>query len=145
MKKKDIKEKKSLDDFTKDLDYFEEEVKREVDKRLSSMLGFLDENQIVTFDPKVGIIFLGPERIDESRAMNLKSESEFVLQSQLWKVFNETIRHQAYEIMFLKSTSFDDMRSGKMLLYLLDLQRKILNIFRSYKSKSDTKGLPGVV
>ena len=109
------------------------DIEKAVNERLSAILGVLDENRIVTFDPKVGILFLGKDRIDVSRAQNLKAESEMFLQSELWKVFNETIRHHAYETMFIKSTSFEDMKSGKMLLYLLDVQRKIMEIFKAYR------------
>ena len=113
-----------------------ENIEEAVRKRLSELLGFIDERHIVSCNPKTGVIFIGSERIDEGRAQNLKSESEFMLKSDLWKVLNETIRHQAYETMFTKSTSFEDMKSGKMMLYLLDVQKKVMNIFSSYRGKT---------
>ncbi len=70
----------------------------------------------------------------------LKSESEFMLNSDLWRLLEGTIRHMAYEIMFTKSKSFDDMLSGKMLLYHLDMQKKLMEAFKSYQQPKPPTG-----
>lgn len=108
-------------------------LKVDVKDEMSKLLGFIDFNSIITFNEKTGVVFIGGERVDEGKLTNLKSESEFILHSDMWKVMSETIRHLAYEMMFIKSTSFEDMKSGKMLLYHLDIQKKIMDILASYK------------
>lgn len=109
------------------------DIKAEVEKRLSEMLGFLDGNSLITFDKTKGLVFIGGERILPERLANLKAESEFVLKSELWKLMTETVRHMAYDMMFTKSTNFEDIRSGKMLLYHLDVQKKLMETFKSYQ------------
>ncbi len=106
---------------------------KEVANELSRMLGIIDPKLIVTFNKEKGIAFIGGEKALPDKLVNLKSESEFILQSEIWKLMNETIRHMAYEIMFTKSTSFDDVRSGKMLLYHLDVMKKLMDSFKSYQ------------
>ena len=106
-----------------------------VEEEVAKLLGFVDFKRIITFNEKAGAIYIGGERVDESRLGNLKAESQFMLNSELWKVMTETIRHMAYEIMFTKSMSFEDMRSGKMLLYHLDTQKKIMDILSRFAKK----------
>jgi len=107
-------------------------VPKPVEEELAKMLGFVDDKSIITFDEKTGVIFIGGERVVDDKLANLKSESEFMLKSELWKILNETIRHLAYETMFIKSTTYDDMRSGKMLLYHLGMQQRIMTILSAY-------------
>ncbi len=119
------------------------DVKEEAEKLLKDMLGALDEARLVTFDKQKGLVYIGGEVADDARLANLKAESEFMLSSELWKLLSETMRYMAYEQMFTKSTSFDDMRSGKMLLYHLDVQKKLMQAFKSYQKRVPPP-LPGV-
>ncbi len=109
------------------------DVKAEAEKYLTSILGFIDEKSIFTFDEKMGIFFLGGERVDPGRMNNLKSEAEIFLRSDLWKVLNETITFMAYQHIFVKSNSFEDVLSGKMWLYHMDIQKKLMNTMRRFK------------
>lgn len=115
------------------------DIQEAVNKKLSSLLGFVDERQIVTFDKTKGFIFIGGKSIDEDRILNLQSEANFILQSDLWKILDETIRFMAYEMMFVKSKTYEDVQSGKMWLYHLDIQKKIMSIFKSYQKRVEKK------
>ncbi len=99
------------------------------------MLGIVDYKSVITVD-KMGSVYIGKEKITESHLANLKSESEFFLSSDLWKLLNETMRYTAYERMFIKSESLNDLLAGKMLIYNLDTQQKILEMFRSHKKNN---------
>lgn len=111
------------------------DIQLEVDKELSRLLGFVDEKSIVTIDQARGIVFIGGQRIDEARLANLKAESEMLLNSELWKLLSETIRHMAYEQIFVKSKDYSEIVSGKMWLYHLDVQKKLMDVFKSYKKQ----------
>ncbi len=122
------------------------DLQAEVDKHLSEMLGFVDDKSILTFDKSKGTVFVGGEKVLPERLANLKAESEFLLNSDLWKLMNETIRYMAYDRMFIKSASFEDMQSGKMLLYHLDIQKKLMETFRSYQHAAPAGNItPGVL
>lgn len=104
-------------------------------EKLQNLLGAVDERTIITMDKKNGLIYVGGERLNEPTILSLKAEAEYFSQSELWKILNETLKDQAQRTMFEKSLTFDDMRSGKMLLYNLSLQNKIIGIFKSYLPK----------
>lgn len=110
--------------------------KESVEEAVSKLLGFVDEKSIIRYDKDKGIIFIGGERADDNRLANLKSEAEFLLQSDLWKnILTGTVTHIAHETMFVKSTTFDDMKSGKMMLFNLSTIKNILTILSSYQKK----------
>lgn len=109
------------------------DIQAEVDKRLVEMLGFVDYKSVIT--EKNGFIFIGKERIGESKLNNLKAEAEFLVNSDLWKLLNETMRYSAYERMFIKSESLNNLLTGKMWIYHIDTQQKIIEMFRSFNKK----------
>lgn len=111
------------------------DIQAEVDKRLVEMLGFVDYRAVITVD-KTGFAYIGKERIDEGRLANLKSEAEFLSRSDLWKLLTETMRYSAYEKMFIKSESLNDLLAGKMWIYHLDTQQKILEMFKSHRKSA---------
>lgn len=106
------------------------DIEEEVHKVLVKMLGFVDYKSVITVS-KSGLMYIGKERIDESKLANLKSEAEFLSKSDIWKLLNETMRYYAYERMFVKSNSIDDILSGKMWIYHLDTQEKILTMLKN--------------
>lgn len=111
------------------------DIQAEVDKRLVEMLGSVDYKKVVTFNKEIGAIYIGKDRADDSRIANLKSEAEFLMQSDLWRLLSESVRHLAYEMMFVKSQSLNDLLAGKMLLFNLDSQQKTIDLLRSYQKK----------
>lgn len=113
----------------------EEKAKELTSKRLGEMLGFVDEKFILTHNKEKGFVFLGGEKLTPEQIMNLKSEAEIILTSTMWKIFYNSIGDIARKAMFEKSETFQDMLSGKMLLYHLSLQKNILDLFKKYESK----------
>ncbi len=133
--------RKAFNDARKDLeetnkDNFTDKVEAEVSSRISKLLGVVDENFIITYDKKTGLVFLGGVRLDEPQIMNLKSEAEAITSMQIWKTLSETIKEQAQKTIFNNSIEWQDVLNGKMCLYTLSLQQKVLDIFKDYKSKS---------
>lgn len=106
---------------------------KESEDKVAKLLGFVDEKSIITIDKIKGIIYIGGQRVDPVRLASLQAESTFLLNSELWKILSETIRHMAHEIMFTKSKTYEDLLSGKMWLYHLDIQKKILETFKSFR------------
>lgn len=104
-------------------------------KKLSDLLGFVDENYILTHNKEKGLVFLGGERLEPAQILNLKQEAEVIASTALWKIFNNSLGDIAKKTMFEKSESYDDMKSGKMMLYNLSLMNNILKIFKTYIPK----------
>jgi len=93
---------------------------------------------ILTMD-KQGNIYLGGEKLDVTVARNLKEEAIFLGESQLWKLLTNTLRDQAQKVMFEQSTSYDDMRNGKMMLYNINVQEKIIAMLKAVPSVAEEK------
>lgn len=88
-------------------------------------------NAITGADGKAVRILLGGEQASVLEIKNLKEEVKFFKNSRLFRLLMNTKRQKAQEMMFIKSTSFDDMRSGKMCLFNIDLDEKILKAIES--------------
>ncbi len=113
----------------------EDKIKEQANLLISNLFGFGDEKQVITHSKQTNQFFVGGIAIDDSRVANLRSEAEFFLASDMWKIINETLRDVACKVMFEKSTSFDDMKNGKSILYTLSFQNNTLNLLKNYKPK----------
>lgn len=120
-------QKDLLECFNDDVEKRAEEL---ADEKVSKLLGTFDGKKVITYSEKTGQIFLGGERIEKELIPTLNSEATFIKESQLWSILSNTIGDIARKTMFDKSQNFDDMLKGKMLLYQLSIQNKIIDTFR---------------
>lgn len=103
------------------------------DRKLESILTAVDERMIVKLDAAKGIIFIGDERPEESRLNNLKAEAEFLMGSDIWKILYESPKALAQKTIFMSGENLDDVKKGRAVLYLLDTQQRIIDLFRNRK------------
>jgi hypothetical protein len=88
---------------------------------------------IMTID-KLGKIKIDGIEISEGEKIALIEEAKFFRESRLYKIMMNTPKKMAMEAMYNLSQSYDDMKSGKMMLYNLSVQEKLINgILRSAK------------
>lgn len=113
----------------------DESIKKGVENRLNEMLSLVDFNHVLSLNDKEGFIYLGNERASDIQLANLKSEAEFLKQSHIWKLLNETPKELAQRCMFVTSESLADLQKGKSMLYLLDNQNKVMNTLLRYTPK----------
>lgn len=111
------------------------DVEGAVNKRMDEMLTIVDARKVVTLDTKAGAIYIGGERAEEGRLVNLKQEAEALERFDLWGIIHETPKQLAQHSMFVAGDSIDSLKKGRSMLYTLDTQRKILDIFKSYVQK----------
>lgn len=64
------------------------------------------------------------QKPDELKAY--KAEAKYILDSRVWSLLENTLKSQAQKVIFEKSKDFNDCTSGKLMLYNLDVQKKIL-------------------
>jgi hypothetical protein len=112
-----------------------DEIEEEADNKLNKLLSTVDTNKIVTIDKNHGIVYIGGVKADEGQLTNLKAEAEALMRFDLWHLLYETPKELAQRTMFVHSESLDDLKKGKSMLYLLDSQKKIIDIFLSYQQK----------
>ena len=69
---------------------------------------------------------LNGEKIDVEYLARLRQDCNILKESELWKILQNTLRSQAHRMIFIKSQNFDDVLSGKLMVYNLDVQKRII-------------------
>lgn len=117
------------------VDDIDKKAKQLSDKRLNEMLSIIDVNNIISIGLKDRCFYLGKEKATDAQINNLKAEAEFLLNSHIWKLLNETPKELAHKTMFVTSESLVDLQKGKSMLFLLDTQNKIIEMLKQYTPK----------
>ena len=112
-----------------DIEKRAEELSRE---KLARLLSVVDDRLIVSFSRDARAIYIGGERVEESKLANLRAEAEAITAMEIWKLIFETPKELAMRAMFLAGDSIDEMKKGRSILYTLDTQKRILDTFKSY-------------
>ena len=117
-------------------------IKRWVENRLVKSLPEIDYEKIITYNEKTGQVFLANQPINERELASLKEEVSFLERTVVWQIITNTLYSQAQQIMFQKSTNFEDMRSGKAMLRNIEIQQNIFNIIKGFKYSEKKKVEP---
>lgn len=89
-----------------------------------TQLRAVDPHSIITKSAE-GKLMLGREVLTNEQKKSLKEEWSFIKMTKLWQIWQNTLADTARTTMFEKSNSFEDMRTGKAMLFNLDIQKKI--------------------
>ena len=93
----------------------------------------VNPEMVVTYDARHNLVFVGGEQISHSEALSLKAEAKYLRKTRLWSLMQETLRDHAIQTITTKSMSWEDMKSGKLMLYNLGVQEKIVEAVDKYK------------
>jgi len=105
----------------------------------SHLLSVIEEKYIitqVTLENGRGYYLLNGKKIDVAYLGKLKQEASILKETELWKIFDNTLRSHAHKMMFVKSETFDDVMAGKLMLYNLDIQKKIVDTLAEIQLQS---------
>lgn len=117
----------------KEFEVREEIIERRAQKLLAEMLTSVDLTKIVSLDKQRGFVYIGGERVGEGRLGNLKSETEFLLNSDLWSLLYETPKELAQRAMFVEGENAEkQLAKGRTILYTLQTQKNILDVFAGF-------------
>lgn len=97
---------------------------------------------IFTYNPKTGQLFLGSYQMTEAEIKNLKAEIAFLEGTKLWEVWQNTIKKQAIDTGMYNSTTFEDMRTAKAFLKVLATLQDINTIIKSWKAPKVLQSKP---
>lgn len=75
-----------------------------------------------------GKIYIGGSIIGEVEMRQLIAEAKALEGFRLWNIINETIKDDALQRGWNKSTSMNDLNAGKTIYYVLDLQNSIIRL-----------------
>lgn len=121
MAQKDI-----LDTMEDDLDKRANELAQ---VKLKELLSLIDHNDVIALKGKQ--VYINGEAADDIKVSNLKSEAEFIMTSEIWKVLNGTPKHLAMNAMFVDDGKLEtQLLKGRAILFTLSTQQKIIDILQ---------------
>lgn len=103
-------------------------------KKLAELLSIIDERMVLKVMKNQ--VHIGKEVAEPTRLMNLKSEAAFLLESDIWKILNETLKEVAQEAMFVSSESLVDLQKGKTILFTLKTQANLVKFLNALSTPS---------
>ena len=74
---------------------------------------------------------VGGKPINQIQAKNLQDEVKMLEQTELWKLFTETLKHEAEMRMFTRSKTTEDMFWGKAILHAISIFQSINESIKS--------------
>lgn len=74
---------------------------------------------------------IGGKKITPVQAKNLQDEVKMLEQTQLWKLFTETLKHEAELRMFTHAKTTEDMFWGKAILHAVSIFKSINQAVRN--------------
>jgi len=92
---------------------------------LRHLFPIVDVEKVLTADKK-GNLYLNGTLIEGKKLDDLRHEVILYKNTMLWGILSNTLKHQAQEIIFANSKDLQDVLNGKMVLYTLDVQEKII-------------------
>ena len=73
----------------------------------------------------------GGKRISPVQVKNLQDEVKMLEQTQLWKLFTETLKHEAEMRMFTNAKTTEDLFWGKAILHAIGILKSICTSIRN--------------
>lgn len=121
-------------EYTENLKEISRQYSRDIEsatnEKLSRMDHLVNPDDVLTAsylpDGTTKMVLLNNEQLNGQEIRNLKNEVSLYKNGRLWKIMNSTLKKQAEDIMFVKASSFEDMRAGKSMLRTLDIQKNIM-------------------
>lgn len=105
------------------------ELKTLIEEELLKLLSPIDTRHIITEDKQRGLVYVGGELLDANMINNLRAEAQFFKESHLWKVIYNTPKELAQKALFVNAESLADLQKGKTMLFTLETQKKIIDLF----------------
>ncbi len=99
---------------------------KQLNKKTKDLLNLVNADDIIYIDSNNNIVING-QYASVNEINNLIADAKFFKNSQLFKLFQGTVVKNARMKMFDHSQNFDDMISGKLMLYNLDILRQIVD------------------
>lgn len=96
-----------------------------LNKVFEYLFPFSDVAKILTSD-KQGHLYLGGVLIEKQKLSDLKNEVRLLKNTGIWEIITYTLKHQAQETIFSKSLDYQDLINGKMILYTINVQEKMI-------------------
>jgi len=93
------------------------------------LLPLIEPKDIVSFAKKGNdiTVMTGGKKLTTQELESLRGEAKFLEQTRLWKIINAYFTDLAKKKIYLESKDSTDILFGKTVLYVLDVQKTILD------------------
>lgn len=108
-----------------------------VNKILGRSFSKANPNNLISEDSK-GILYIGKDPIPRETMIGLKEEILVIEKTRMWQILQEQIREKAIETAFTRSQNFDDVKTGKLIIFVLDTFKYFFDKVR--ETSSDNRG-----
>ena len=85
------------------------------------------QNSDKVFKEVKGEIFIGGEKIRPELRDILREQAKYLSTSQIYEVFNSTIKNEAFDLALNKSKDWDHVLYAKALAYWVDVMTSMVN------------------
>ena len=104
--------------------------------------GYLLKNVYCSIDPlnvfthnKAGLLMCNGEQLTEAEISSLQEEIKFLTKTRIWGILTNTLKDMARQTMCENSQTWDDMLTGKMMLFNISIQENVLKLIQDYKKR----------
>lgn len=97
------------------------------------------EDSFIKTDVINGKILIGAEELPEVEVQELASEARTILKLPIYKKINESLKWTANEMLYNKSTCYDDIIFAKAALWILEVQNEKYKNIAKIKPKDFPK------
>lgn len=98
---------------------------------LKKICNVVIDDDLIKYDVKSDRFNFKGKWLDVNSLRNLKEEAKLIKSTMLWKIITNSLREEARLTMNEKAKDFNDMMFGKMALYVIALQEKIIDKFKT--------------
>jgi hypothetical protein len=95
---------------------------------------FVSPNEVFEVNER-GILYLGTDQMSDAEIVTMQDEIKYIERSRFWQIIQETLRQKAIEKSLLKSTDWEQVLAGKMMIHSLGIFKSIMTIIKHYKIK----------
>lgn len=98
-----------------------------------NLLGAVILDDIIKLEK--GVVYIGGKPASENEIRQLLAEIKALETSRLWQILNETVKNDAVDRGWNKSTNLEHLNTAKTIFYALDLQSSIIKIIKTQDKK----------
>ena len=77
---------------------------------------------------KDGSLWIGNKILPENKAKEFIAQAKLLTELDVWRFMKNNLRYLANQQMFNESKKVEELIAGKMMLYTISIQEKLLNV-----------------
>ena len=84
-------------------------------------------DDVITIDERMGVVIIDGKVLTKMQLENLKREAIELSHMTIFKILTSTPLEKAHTLTFKNATDYEMTLSGKLMYYIIDLQRNIVS------------------